>query len=252
MRIRVFDSPKDAGIYAATLIEQVIVHVNHPVLGLATGSTVIPCYQAFRALADCGLDLSRCVTINLDEYVGLPADHPQSYHHFMRENLFRHLQVQPAETHVPNGVADNLEEECKRYDGLIQSHPIDLQLLGIGVNGHIGFNEPSHSLMSRTHVVSLSEETIKSNARFFDTVEDVPHQAVTMGVQAILQAKQIVLVAFGKNKAKAVAESVSGSVQTNVPASMLQLHRDVTWVLDRESASLLPPELWPGSARDAL
>ncbi|QSO47049.1 glucosamine-6-phosphate deaminase [Alicyclobacillus mengziensis] len=245
MRIRVFESPKDAGIYVATLMEQVILHVERPVLGLATGSTVIPCYQAFRSLADCGLDLSRTVTINLDEYVGLSADHAQSYHYFMRENLFQHLPTKPEESHVPNGVAANLEEECKRYDALIQSHPIDLQLLGIGVNGHIGFNEPSHSLLSRTHVVSLSEETIQSNARFFDTVKNVPHQAVTMGVQAILQAKQIVLVAFGKNKAKAVAESVSGSVQTNVPASMLQLHRDVTWVLDKESASLLPGELWP-------
>lgn len=247
MRIRVFDSPGQAGIYVATLMEQVVLRVDNPVLGLATGSTVIPCYKAFRNLADCGLDLSNTVTINLDEYVGLPATHPQSYHDFMHENLFAHLPSRPRESHIPNGVASDLEEECKRYDSIIQSHPIDLQLLGIGVNGHIGFNEPSHSLMSRTHTVSLSDETIASNARFFDTPADVPREAITMGVQAILQAKQIVLVAFGQNKAKAVAESVSGSVQTNVPASMLQLHRDVTWVLDKESASLLPKDLWPNA-----
>lgn len=239
MKIRVFETPTEAGIYVATLMEQTVLHSDNPVLGLATGSTVLPCYKAFVQIAEYGLDLSNTITLNLDEYVGLDSKHPQSYRYFMEENLFRHLPVRPKEIHIPSGVADNLDEECRRYDDVVTKCQIDLQLLGIGVNGHIGFNEPNHSLLSTTHVVELTIDTINSNARFFETADDVPKRALTMGVQSILQSKQIVLMAFGKLKAKAVANSIKGTVRTEVPASMLQLHKDVTWVLDKESASML-------------
>ncbi|MCL6632513.1 MAG: glucosamine-6-phosphate deaminase [Alicyclobacillus herbarius] len=236
MKIRVFDTPEQAGLYAASLIERIVLEIPQPVLGLATGSTVIPLYQELIRLHRCGLDFSHVVTINLDEYIGLPASHPQSYHHFMQTHLFSHIQVPLSQIHIPNGNAEDLEAECEAYDDLLRRHPIDLQILGIGVNGHIGFNEPDDLLVSRTHVVQLSEQTIRSNARFFQNEAEVPRQAITMGVQAILQARQIVLLAFGPEKAQIVAQAIHGEVRTDVPASILQLHRDVTFVLDQESA----------------
>ncbi|WP_067624032.1 glucosamine-6-phosphate deaminase [Alicyclobacillus acidiphilus] len=239
MRIRVFDTPKDAGIYAAALVEQIILQTDHAVLGLATGSTVIPLYEQLVRLHRNGLDMSHVRTINLDEYVGLPADHPQSYHNFMRTHLFQHVNIPAFHSYIPDGNAADLEQECARYDEVVRKHPLDMQILGIGVNGHIGFNEPDDLLLSKTHVVTLSEETIRSNARFFECADDVPRQAITLGVQAILQAKRIVLMAFGKEKADAVAKSIQGQVRTDVPASILQLHRDVTFVLDMDSASKL-------------
>lgn len=246
MKIRVFSSPQSAGLYASSLLEEVILTLEQPVLGLATGSTVIACYAALRGLVWCGLDLSKTVTINLDEYIGLPPLHPQSYHYFMEDTLFRDLPSRPKEIYIPNGMAANLDVECDRYDSIIHKYPIDVQLLGIGINGHIGFNEPSHSLFSRTHVVHLTPETISVNARFFDRVEDVPKRALTMGVQSILQARKIILMAFGKGKADAVAKAVQGEVRTDLPASMLQFHRDVTLILDTESASALPRNVWGG------
>ncbi|WP_026960959.1 glucosamine-6-phosphate deaminase [Alicyclobacillus herbarius] len=236
MKIRVFDTPEQAGLYAASLIERIVLEIPQPVLGLATGSTVIPLYQELIRLHRCGLDFSHVVTINLDEYIGLPASHPQSYHHFMQTHLFSHIQVPLSQIHIPNGNAEDLEAECEAYDDLLRRHPIDLQILGIGINGHIGFNEPDDLLVSRTHVVQLSEQTIRSNARFFQNEAEVPRQAITMGVQAILQARQIVLLAFGPEKAQIVAQAIHGEVRTDVPASILQLHRDVTFVLDQESA----------------
>ncbi|WP_067929251.1 glucosamine-6-phosphate deaminase [Alicyclobacillus shizuokensis] len=236
MKIRVFDTPDQAGLYAASLIERVVLDTARPVLGLATGSTVIPLYRELIRLHRCGLDLQHVVTINLDEYIGLPADHPQSYHDFMYRHLFAHIRVPESQIHIPNGNADNLDAECEAYDALLRQYPIDLQILGIGVNGHIGFNEPDDLLVSRTHVVQLSEQTIRSNARFFKDESEVPRQAITMGVQAILQARQIVLLAFGPEKAHIVARAIHGEVRTDVPASILQLHRDVTFVLDKESA----------------
>lgn len=240
MKIRVFETASQAGLYVATLMEQVILNRESPVLGLATGSTVLPCYKAFIQIANRGLDLSNTVTLNLDEYVGLDSYHEQSYCFFMEENLFSHLSVRPREIHVPFGVSENLSEECKRYDAIIAKYPIDLQLLGIGVNGHIGFNEPDSLLESHTHVVNLTSPTIQSNSRFFRDISQVPQQAITMGVQAILQSKQIVLMAFGEQKADIVARAVKGQVRTDIPASILQLHREVTLVLDEASASLLP------------
>lgn len=240
MKIRVFETPSDAGLYVAALAERVVLDVPNPVLGLATGSTSCPFYQAFVKFEKCGLDLSRTTTINLDEYIGLPDTHPQSYHYFMNEQLFDHVNIPRDQIFIPDGAAADLHAECERYDDIIRKHPIDFQILGIGVNGHIGFNEPNDLLLSRTHVVELSHDTIASNARFFTDVSEVPRKAITMGVQAILQAKQIVLMAFGKEKAHIVSRAIQGEVRTDIPASILQLHRDVTIVLDKLSASELP------------
>lgn len=240
MKIRVFDTPHEAGIYVSALAEAVIEREKAPTLGLATGSTPISFYDALIRLHQCGLDFSRVITINLDEYVGLDASHPQSYAAFMWRYLFSHVNIPKSQIYLPDGSATDLDAECLRYDEVIQQHRIHLQVLGIGVNGHIGFNEPDDTLLSRTHIVSLRSETVRSNARFFDNIEDVPKRAITMGVQSILQSEQIVLMAFGKGKAEIVAKAISGGVRTDLPASVLNLHSNVTVVLDRESAEHLP------------
>lgn len=240
MKIRVFESEHDAGLYAAALAERVVQQTGRPILGLATGRTVVPFYEALVRLEHCGLDLSRSVTINLDEYIGLEANHPQSFHRFMQQHLFDHVRIPSVNIHIPDGVASSPAGECTRYDQILSRCPIDFQLLGIGVNGHIGFNEPDDLLQSNTHVVHLSPETIAHNAKFFSCLDQVPKSAITMGVQAILQAKQIVLMAFGEEKADIVAKAIRGDVRTDIPASILQLHRDVTIVLDEASARALP------------
>lgn len=239
MKIRVFDNSHDAGVYVAALAEQVIEDHASPVLGLATGSTPIPFYEALVRLHQCGLDLAPVKTINLDEYIGLDPSHPQSYAWFMQNHLFSHVNIPKDQIYLPNGVASDLEAECRRYDEVIRKHPVHLQVLGIGINGHIGFNEPDDALLSQTHIVDLRQETVASNARFFHDIEEVPKRAITMGVQAILQADQIVLMAFGREKAQIVAKSVSGGVRTDVPASILNLHKQVTVVLDRDAAAEL-------------
>lgn len=240
MKIRVFDTPHDAGIYVSALAEGVIERKKNPILGLATGSTPIPFYDALIRLHQCGLDFSQVTTINLDEYVGLDVSHPQSCAAFMWQYLFSHVNIPISKIHLPNGVATDLGAECLRYDEVIQENRINLQVLGIGVNGHIGFNEPSDMLLSQTHLVTLRPDTVRSNARFFHSMEAVPRRAVTMGVKAILQFEQIVLMAFGREKAEIVAKTVSGGVRTDIPASILHLHSDVTVVLDKESAGDLP------------
>jgi glucosamine-6-phosphate deaminase len=236
MRIRVFETPQEAGIYVAAVAECTILGVKDPVLGLATGSTSGPFYHELVRLRRCGLDFSRVTTINLDEYIGLPANHAQSYHHFMEQKLFSHVNIPRNQTFIPNGCAADMAMGCAMYDEIIRQHPIDLQILGIGTNGHIGFNEPDDLLLSNTHVVKLSADTIRSNSRFFQSIGEVPKHAITMGVQAILQSKQIILMAFGEEKASIVAKAVQGEVRTDIPATILQLHRDVTFVLDRLSA----------------
>lgn len=237
--IRIFESPEVAGVYVAAMAECVVRSIRNPVLGLATGTTPIHFYEALVKMYDCGLDLFNVTTINLDEYIGLEPEHHQSYSFFMRDHLFSQTNIPSTNIHIPNGVAVDLEAECRRYNGIVVQHPINFQILGIGVNGHIGFNEPDDLLQSKTHVVQLRDETVKSNARFFERIEDVPRQAISLGVQAILQADQIVLMAFGSEKANIIAQSVLGEVRTDVPASILQLHKNVTVVLDQASASQL-------------
>lgn len=237
MNIRCFATKELATVYVAACIEAVMTKSLEPVLGLATGSTPIPLYRQLVDFYRQGLSFRHVTTINLDEYVGLAASHPQSYHAFMGEHLFGAVDLVPERIHVPNGMAADLREECQRYDEIIARHPIDLQILGIGRNGHIGFNEPDVALQAHTHVVRLTEDTIEANARFFTYPDSVPTEAITMGIQSILQARTIVLMAFGRDKAGAVQRALSGEVSTDMPASFLQMHPHVTFVLDEEAAS---------------
>ncbi|HPT83104.1 MAG TPA: glucosamine-6-phosphate deaminase [Limnochordia bacterium] len=210
------------------------------VLGLATGSTPLGVYELLVEYHARGADFSKLTTFNLDEYVGLARDHPQSYHWYMQENLFSKVNIDPRRTFIPNGLAEDLEAECQRYEGLIkQAGGIDLQLLGIGTNGHIGFNEPGTDFGSITHVVDLAESTIRDNSRFFESIEEVPKQAISMGIKTIMQAKEIILMASGGSKADAIYATVHGPVTTAVPASVLQLHPAVTLVVDQAAASRL-------------
>lgn len=239
MKVRRFVSDSLATVYVAALVESLLQREPHPVLGLATGSTPVNLYRQLVDFHQQGLSFSHVTAINLDEYVGLPADHPHSYHRFMRDHLFCHIDIPASRTFVPDGMAEDIEQECARYDAILATHPIDLQILGIGRNGHIGFNEPDISLKTRTHVIHLTEDTIGANARFFEEASAVPDRAITMGIQSILQARAIVLMAFGRDKAWAVKRALSGEVSTEVPASFLQMHPNVTFVLDEAAASEL-------------
>lgn len=237
MKVRQFPTEDLATVYVASKVESLLDRENNPVLGLATGSTPVGLYRQLVDFHHQGLSFAHATTINLDEYVGLAPDHPQSYHRFMFDHLFSHIDIPLNHTHMPNGMAENLSAECERYDAILDTHPTDLQILGIGRNGHIGFNEPDLSLKTRTHVIDLTEDTIRANARFFTDAGHVPTRAITMGIQSILRAKTIILLAFGRDKADSVERALSGEVSTEVPASFLQMHPDVTFVLDAEAAS---------------
>lgn len=204
------------------------------VLGLATGSTPITLYKE---MTSSDIDFSDMTSVNLDEYVGLGGSDEQSYRHFMDVQLFDKKPFKA--TYVPNGKADDLAAACKEYDKTIDENPIDIQILGIGQNGHIGFNEPGAPLDGTTSVVDLTESTINANKRFFDKVEDVPTKAVSMGIGSILKGKKIVLMAYGENKADAIKGMVDGPVTTEMPASALQNHDDVVVIIDEEAASKL-------------
>ncbi len=203
-------------------------------LGLATGSTPVTLYQEMVTSA---LDFSHLTSVNLDEYVGLSGENPQSYRYFMNEHIFNKKPFK--ETFVPNGQAKDLDEECARYNDIIAQHPIDLQVLGIGRNGHIGFNEPGTSFDVQTHVVALTDSTIEANKRYFDSIEEVPTHALSMGIASILKSKQIILMAFGKEKAAAVAKMIEGPVTEQLPASVLQMHPNVVVIVDEQAASEL-------------
>ncbi|WP_032123640.1 glucosamine-6-phosphate deaminase [Clostridium amazonitimonense] len=227
---------------AAEEIKELVNGKPDCILGLATGSSPIGLYKELIELNKKGkVDFSKVTTINLDEYIGLSGDHPQSYRHFMNDTLFNHINIDKNKTYVPNGKAENMEDECKIYDErIIELGGIDLQLLGIGNNGHIAFNEPSEELSVGTHVTGLTESTIEANSRFFDSIDEVPKTAVTMGLGGIMKAKKILLVASGKSKAEAIAKLVEGKITTQVPATLLLVHRDVTIIVDEDAASLLP------------
>ena len=225
---------------AAETIKKAIQKKPNLVLGLATGSTPIGCYQELIRLHKKELDFSKVVIFNLDEYLGLPADHPQSYHYFMYENLLNHVNINPENFNIPDGMTKNIEKFCQEYEEKIQkTGGIDLQLLGIGSDGHIGFNEPGTPLDSRTQLVKLAESTIKDNSRFFEKEEDVPRFAITMGVQTIFEAKKILLLASGENKAEAVAKFIEGPITPQITASVLQKHPDTIVILDEAAASKL-------------
>ncbi|MGB9664535.1 MAG: glucosamine-6-phosphate deaminase [Ignavibacteria bacterium] len=211
------------------------------VLGLATGSTPVGLYkELIRLHKEEGLDFSKVVTFNLDEYIGLPPHHDQSYRYFMDINLFNHINIDKRYIHVPNGMADDIEAHCEWYEEQIKKFGgIDLQILGIGANGHIAFNEPGSSLGSRTRIKTLTEQTVKDNARFFKSIDEVPRYAITMGIGTIMEAKEIILLANGKNKADAIKSAVEGPITAMCPASIIQMHRKAYVIVDKEAASKL-------------
>jgi len=211
------------------------------VLGLATGSTPIGTYENLVAWNKAGeLSFKEVETVNLDEYKGLAPTHDQSYRYFMQTNLFDHIDIDPAKTHVPDGLAENADAECAAYDELVASLGYaDLQLLGLGHNGHIGFNEPCNRYVKETHVVDLTQSTIDANARFFESADDVPRQALTMGIGCIMAARRVLLIANGEGKADAIYKAFCGPITPECPASILQLHNDVVVVGDKAALSKL-------------
>ena len=225
---------KDMSRKAANIISAQVIMKPNCVLGLATGSTPIGTYDQLVEWYNKGdLDFSEVTTVNLDEYKGLPRTNDQSYYYFMHQHLFDRVNIDPERTNVPNGMEPDAEKECGRYEELIRSlGGVDLQLLGLGHNGHIGFNEPGEAFEKETHCVDLTESTIEANKRFFASADDVPKQAYTMGIKTIMQAKKILIVVNGENKADIVERAFFGPVTPEVPASILQLHNDVTLVGD--------------------
>jgi glucosamine-6-phosphate deaminase len=211
------------------------------VLGLATGSTPIALYRELVLLAEAGLlDFSRATAFNLDEYVGLAPEHPQSYRAFMRKHLLDHINIPLASTHIPNGLAPDIAQHCQEYEDAIQrAGGIDLQLLGLGSDGHIGFNEPSSSLRSRTRLKTLTPRTIADNAQFFGSEADVPRHVITMGVGTIMESRHVVVLAIGERKAQAVAGMVEGAITADLPASILQMHQKCTLLVDEPAAAQL-------------
>ncbi len=225
---------------AAEIIIGIVKNNPRAVLGLATGSSPIGMYDCMAK--DCkenGTSYKNVSTVNLDEYVGLNADHDQSYAYFMRKNLFDRIDIDQKHTNLPCGSAPDAQAECDRYNKLLESMKQDVQVLGLGSNGHIGFNEPNTPFDSLTHLVDLTENTIKDNSRLFASIDEVPRQALSMGIKNIMQAKSILMVVSGKNKAAAVQGMVQGKITPSLPASVLQLHPFVTVICDKEAASLL-------------
>lgn len=241
MKIRIYKDDVQAGKAAALLIAAQLIRKPDSVLGLATGSSPIPIYDELIRLYQQGaVSFAQATSFNLDEYIGIPEDHPCSYHYFMRDKLFNHVDMRPAAIHVPDGNADNPQAFAAAYDWAIErAGGIDLQVLGIGQNGHIGFNEPGDHFIRGCHVVDLTESTINANQRFFESRDQVPRQAMSLGIETILKAQTVVLIATGKSKAQAVRDAIHGEITPQVQASILQGHRDVYWMLDADAASLL-------------
>lgn len=237
MNILKFRSTAELHEAGAGIITSLVQTKPNAVLGLATGSTPIGLYQEMISSYRRGLvSYKQVTTFNLDEYVGLKPDHPQSYASYMQEQLFGHIDIDSDRTYIPNGAAADPEAECVRYDELLAaSGRIDLQLLGLGHNGHIGFNEPDRSLTRGTHLVQLREQTREANARFFESMEDVPTQAITMGVGSILHAETVMLVVKGADKADIVHRALTGDITTDCPASLLQTHPKLVVLLDTEA-----------------
>lgn len=230
-------SRKAAGIVSAQIIMK-----PECVLGLATGSTPVGLYkQLIEWYRNGDLDFSGVRTVNLDEYKGISRENDQSYYYFMHQNLFDHVNIPAGNTHLPDGMEPDYEKECRRYEELIQSMgSVDLQLLGIGHNGHIGFNEPADAFDKLVHCVNLTQSTIEANKRFFASAEEVPRQAYTMGIQTIMRSKKILIIANGEGKADIVRDAFFGPITPMVPASVLQLHNDVTLVADEAALSKIP------------
>lgn len=241
MNVLIYESEEQIGIAAGNYMCGQVLQKPNSVLGLATGSTPLKPYSQMIELYKKGVvDFSKVTTFNLDEYVNLDVNDKNSYHSFMHENLFDHINIPEESINFLDGNAEDPEEECRRYEEKIKAAGgIDIQLLGIGSNGHIAFNEPADCFQRWSHVVTLKESTVKDNSRFFKSIDEVPTQAVTMGIGSIMQAKKILIIAIGENKAKAIKQLIDGNVTPMCPASVLQFHTDVTLMLDKAAASLI-------------
>ena len=241
MKVYIGKNYEEMSRIAANVLSAQVMMKPDCVLGLATGSTPIGTYKVLiERCAQGDLDFSQVKSINLDEYVGLSGEHDQSYRYFMNNNLFNHINIDKANTNVPNGLAEDVDAECARYNDVINTlGPIDIQVLGMGHNGHIGFNEPDDHFPLETHKVDLAQSTIDANARFFASADEVPRQALTMGIKTIMQAKKVLVVVSGKDKAEIVKKAFTGPVTPQVPASILQMHPDVILVADEAAAALL-------------
>lgn len=241
MRIYVAGDYKGMSKHAAQIVASQVILKPDSVLGLATGGTPVGMYEELVKMHQKGnVDFSHVTTFNLDEYYPLAKENENSYHYYMMDNLFSHINVPEEKMHIPNGSADDINEECVRYEkALEEAGGVDLQVLGIGANGHIGFNEPNVCFESGTHLVELDENTIENNARFFDSIEEVPTKAISMGIGTIMSAGKILLLANGASKAKVIKDMITGQISPALPASILQLHRDVTVIVDQEAAAEL-------------
>ena len=241
MLVEIFQDYEAMSTRAYEIVATLIRRKPNCVLGFATGSTPLGLYRRLVEGYRRGeLDFSKVVTFNLDEYVGLPPSHPQSYHHFMWENLFQHINVNPSNVHIPNGMVDDIEAHCDWYEEQIRrAGGIDLQILGIGPNGHLAFNEPGSSLGSRTRIKTLSRATRLANARFFESEAAVSRHAITMGIGTIMEARRLLLLASGQAKARAVRAMLEGPISAMVPATIVQLHRYAHVLLDAEAAAEL-------------
>ena len=229
MRIQKFKNYKEMSDFVAELFASQLLLKPESVLGLATGSTPLGAYEKLIEMYKAGkVDFSKCTTFNLDEYYPISPDNSQSYNYFMNENLFKHINVNPERVHIPNGAAEDAEKECEEYDNHIYAHGgIDMQLLGLGENGHIAFNEPAEKLDAKTHLTALTESTIEVNSRFFDSIDEVPKHALTMGVGTILKARKIVIAINGKKKLDAFNKLLEGKIDTMCPVTLLNVHPDV-------------------------
>lgn len=239
MKLIKAENYNDMSRKAANFLSAQVILKENAVLGLATGGTAEGIYKQLAEWYRKGdIDFSSVATVNLDEYVGLDVNNERSYHYFMRRNLFQHINIKEKNCHLPDGMAENIEEECRHYDRLIEKlGGIDMQLLGIGENGHIGFNEPDEAFEQMTHCVKLKESTIDANARYFPSRAEVPKQAITMGIKAIMQARSIVLCASGAKKADILHKVLFGPVTPEVPGSILQMHPRLIVVADAEALS---------------
>jgi len=241
LRIIRVDDYEEMSKKAASMVASQIILKNDSVLGLATGDTPIGMYkELIKLYNDKQIDFSDTKSFNLDEYYGLSDDNAQSYHYYMMHNLFNYVNIKRENINILSGIAENIEKECSSYDDKIKkSGGIDIQVLGIGVNGHIGFNEPSVNFEAGTHLVKLDKKTIQSNSRFFKSMDEVPKSALSMGIKTIMQSKVIVLLANGESKAEAIYKTVKGKICPEVPASILQLHNNVNIIVDKAAAKLL-------------
>lgn len=237
MRVIVCDNYEKMSYEAARIFASQIIINPESVLGLATGSTPLGLYDCLASMYSAGeIDFSEVTTFNLDEYYPIAHENDQSYHYFMKENFFSKVNVPEDSIHIPDGSTDNPERECARYEKLINKHRgIDLQILGIGQNGHIGFNEPGEVLMPETHLTDLTENTIEANSRFFESIDLVPKKAITMGIGSIMKSKKIILLASGAGKREIVKKLLSSGIDTQIPATMLKAHPDVTLICDKEA-----------------